>query len=177
MDNVHLYNRETLFCPYCRNDISDRIFEDGEMKTVTCERCGGVFEYEVGVEYSFDITGIKPGRKPSLDQEKIVKKKILNTVDNNQAVVEVDAEEVKLPGWEEFRFYLRINIDDWQWIVFEESTGQAVIWSSSREDAIDRALDNLNRLGKEKVAEVIARQPKISERERGGGANPGRDGQ
>lgn len=164
MDNTEFCDEETLYCPYCERDFPGRDFEDGDTGQVTCERCGSVYKYEVEVSYSFDITGIKPGEKPSLNQDKTVKREVLvgYTMDSAR-VIRVDAEEIEIPGFEEFSFYLRIN--GWHWIVFEESTGMMICEDFSRDEVIAKALNVMERAGKEEMAECVARCPKISERE------------
>lgn len=161
MDETVFYNEDTVFCPYCRDDVSDGDSQDGDIKTVTCARCGGVFEYETEIQYSFDIRGLKPGKKPKLNNP--VKKKIVLENYEGKHIEEVDAEEIVIPGFEEFRFFLYVN--NWTWVVSEESTGKSICSGDSREEAEEKAEYVLEHFGKEETIHAIARQPKISEME------------
>ena len=154
-------NEDTVFCPYCKDDVFDGDSQDGDIKTVTCARCGGVFEYETEVQYSFDIRGLKPGKKPKLNNP--VKKKIALVNCGEKPIEEVDAEEVVIPGFEEIKFFL--HIDNWTWVVSEESTGMYVCGGDSREDVEEKAERILKQFGEEGTIKAIAQQPKISEME------------
>src|SRR5690606_31316370 len=101
------------------------------------KRCGGKVRYEIEISYSFDIQGIKPGQKPTLKNP--VKKKIVmfGGLDQDVRIDEVDAEEITIPGFEEFPLFLRI--EGWKWIISEESTGMVVCSGETREETIERA--------------------------------------
>ena len=159
MGKTVFYDEDTVFCPYCKDDVFDGDSQDGDIKTVTCARCGGVFEYETEVQYSFDIRGLKPGKKPKLNNP--VKKKIALLNCGEKHIKEVDAEELVIPGFEEIKFFLHIN--NRTWVVSEESTGMCVCSGDSREDVKEKAERVLKQLGKEGTIKAIAQQPKISE--------------
>jgi DNA-directed RNA polymerase subunit RPC12/RpoP len=162
MNKISILNSSYIFCPYCENGVYDEDFEDGTVRQITCKRCGGKFRYEAEISYSFDIQGVKPGQKPALKNP--VKKKIVmfGWLEQDVRIDEVDAEEITIPGFEEFQLFLRI--EGWEWIISEESTGMVVCSGSAREETIEKATSLLNSQGKEKFKNVIARQPKIDER-------------
>lgn len=159
MGETVFYDEDTVFCPYCKDDVFDGDSQDGDIKTVTCARCGGEFEYEIEVQYSYHIIGLKPGKKPKLNNP--VKKKIVLENYEGKHIEEVDAEELVIPGFEEIKLFL--HIINWTWVVSEESTGMCVCSGDSREDVKEKAERVLKHIGKEEAIKVIARQPKISE--------------